>query len=716
MLVPAAVLLIPLAVANAVARAFLLGRHAAIVNHDLQGMPNVDGPLETTGLVVLVAALLLTGLALLVCLAAGIVMTAGQLLDRPVRATTALAAALRRLPTLLAFVLLTGLLAAATLLVLRTLTPPIWLVVALPVATGLLVLPYVTGLSAAILERRGFFGAFRRAAAVTRFRQVEVAVALLFGVGLVPALTALAGWLAPRAVGGPANPLVEQLVDTAGDTLALPFAAATLAAVYLTSSDNGESRDQALRGRRWPAWQAGKVLAVADRDRILAHLPVGAPPATTMGRGLRRGGVLAVALALPGLLHAGYVWSNPLDLAAVSDRVVLTSADGYPGALPQVHHDPTGRLVAMWAPGRPGYWSAGALVCGDLDCAEHPRLSSSEIADGGSPGEAPWWDTAPLPDGSVAVAAWLPNPAAGRAGDPDYLLLLGDCRADRCGLPSPGSAPVLAEDTHSGGETAYYLAAAVAARPDGGVVVAHVRDNEANLANLGLTICADLRCAPAETVVLARDVSPYAFGLDRVRPVDVAVGPGGTVVIAVRDLEDGSVSLYTCALPACQQPAETEVVGPAPRGVFASDHAVEVAVRPDGTPVLAYARAPDGRARLLVCHTRDCADRSDIGLSDGSGPPPALALDQRGWPLAATYQDRALVLVRCTDARCGGRESLPLAAIRHGPGHLDLVLTPDGRPQVLWADHEYLGDLLPRGPQHYAISLRLTTCAEPGCR
>lgn len=153
----------------------------------------------------------------------------------------------------------------------------------------------------------------------------------------------------------------------------------------------------------------------------------------------------------------------------------------------------------------------------------------------------------------------------------------------------------------------------------------------------------------------------------------------------------------------------------APR-VLASDHAVEVMVRPDGTPVLAYRAATKGPARLLVCHTRDCTDSSDIGLSDGSGPPPALALDRRGWPLAATYQDQALVLFRCRDAQCTSRDKLPLAAVRDRPGHLDLALTPDGRPQVLWADHEYLPDLRPEGPQEYSISLRLTTCAAPDCR
>lgn len=116
-----------------------------------------------------------------------------------------------------------------------------------------------------------------------------------------------------------------------------------------------------------------------------------------------------------------------------------------------------------------------------------------------------------------------------------------------------------------------------------------------------------------------------------------------------------------------------------------------------------------GAVRALLCHTPDCVDADDVVLTEPgfARPAPALALDQQGRPMIATYDrgNARLVLIVCVDASCTERETVPLARVEHGAGHLDIALTPDGRPQVLWADS---------GSDR--ARLRLTTCVTPDCR
>lgn len=644
---------------------------------------------------------LVGGLAGTFVIASGVVVAAGALIDRPAAPRAAARFVWRRRPLLVALTIggfaVVATILAIGILLLRMDTSP-WLGPAAMVLAALIALPYALVLPAAILEGRSGWRAIGRAYRVAEFRRIRFTAALVLA-AIVPAAVATP---LPELVASPLDGLWRTLViQTLRDVLlviVVPFQAAAVAVVFLNRSD--------VLG----AWRP-VTTRDADRDLVrrgLTELASHQPERPTDER-RRRIRVLTPALVLPGLVFTAYVWLNPLGLPTFSDRDVPLADDEYRGEPASLHYDGDGRLLALVQ----GY-SAGALVtCDDVACSH-----AAERYDNVPFTTSPQTDTATLPDGRLAIASWEPSDDS---DDERWELRLRACSDQGCDTGASQFAPTLRASGTSGD---FQLGASIASRPDGGVVVAHIAhsddDNEERAdeppALLALTTCADLRCTERRTVELTR--LPSGLHPEHGQPLSVAVGPDGTPAVAYRD-EYGRVTVSACDTSQCRRPEVTTPVEGTDDPLTTEDAinhpnaGLDVVVGRGGLPVVAYREADSGTARLLSCQDRTCSQVVDRAVT-GPGwlrPGPALMQGDEGRLFVATYDEGGrqgrLVLVVCDDPACTVPETVPLANVRHKAGRPEIAFTPDGRPQVLWADYD---DFLHRG------HLRLTTCASPDCR
>jgi hypothetical protein len=718
MLVPAVVALVPLGIVRTVSETALRGQHAVIVNsgYEVSGRPGL------AYLVWTVVLLAVTVLALAFTIAAIAIMAAGRLLERPVSPLAAMRAALRRLPVLAAL-LLFGLVAAAVIVAagaaVARLGASLPMVVAVWVVLSLVALPYVTAIPAAVLEGQGVWRSLGRAHWVADGRRLRASMALLIGAVMVPALVGIAAELAVRPLAGLSHTLVDQVLQDGWQVAGIPFVAGTVAAVFLArGKESDELRARYLTGGSNGPVDSGRrrYLTVADRglirerfDQLDAHNGPRTLPTTGHRRRVRTVGLVAT-LALPGLLHASYVWSNPLSIPEFTDYQVATTTRS--AALPpRLHYGAGHRPIAIY--------DAAMFACADAECTDATRATVDLLIAKDHVRSGVGW----LADGQLAVATWTREEVAGT--EETWLRLYG-CRATGCPPAGSGSAPVLSQISST---QDWGLAAAVAVAPDGAIVVAHIDvDRDTDESFLYLTTCADHRCAEPRTVRLpgsdddsdGQGNRELFFGVvnQAAQPLAVAVGPNGEPVVAFLS-DRGSVTVVACDNRQCQHPTATKPVRPVVTGLLAGNHhdpwpGVDLVVRPDGVPVVAYRDSATGAAHLLVCRSADCATADNLTLTEPGihHPPPAIGLSHNGQPMIATYElahDR-LVLISCLDERCADQIAVPLANLEHGPGHLDLGLTADGRPQILRVDTS--ADTFRRGPS----SLRLTTCVAVDCR
>ena len=641
-------------------------------------------------------------------------------------------------------------------------------------AIALFALRFLVALPAAVLERLGTAGAaLRYAVAVTRGRAAAARLALLVGVVLVPELlarggTGLTGVLAGGLGLGDSSRMLLHDVLAFGIRVAMvPFQLATLTVTFL----NG--RLPAREGASPPV--PGEPPAVeADLDRIATHLEPGAalgpariagpepapapagsaepapdgataPGAASGGTGAAvpggRGrrpvlvalGVLAVvvALALPGLLSAGSRAFNPRGFAVVSDRplpwrIRAESAEAtlaMSGGLPLAVIRDGGTL--------------SLLGCEDRGCRGSHRV---EVGSGFVSASAA---TMARPAGSgspavgVAVATWR------QAGDSRLELRLLTCTASGCGAldqaPLLDQAPIDSKDRRL---------VAVAARPDGGLVVADLLAAAPAPAGaepgadgrLRLLFCADTGCPDPRTVTVAGGpdleltADPNAAPFlppdlpEATRRLAVTVSPDGRAATALATAGDGPIVVATCDGPECGHPAAARVrIEPGSGGAGSPDdylqprHGIDIALPAGGGPLIT-AEAPGQTATiLLACRTPACAGTDRITLVEGGGDgpdafpigPAAVELDRQGRPLLAVSNQRDFtpeaVLVACDDGACRRRTTVSLGEINSGSpvSPLDLALDDGDRPAILWGGPD-------DGPT--SIRLRVLTCDTPRCR
>jgi hypothetical protein len=684
---PAALLYVPAAIVAWVAVTAAVGRGGRIVN----GAVTVWT--YSPALVAVLAAVAVAGFAVeILVVAASTIMAAGALLGRPVEAGAAVRAAARRAPALavlgLIMVLVTaGGTAAGAVTAART--GAVWLGVVVIVAVALALLWLAVALPIALLEGRGPLGAIARAGTLTRYRRWQTSIALAVGAVIVPGLAGAGLSWSTSLLDGIVHTLAGQVVFVAAGVVAVPFQAATLVVVAL--NQRYPYRYGGTDERPIDVGAAADLLAAVPRRRRAPRLPVPWPIAL---------------VPLPGLLLAGYVWVNPLDLLRTSDHVLRDDFGRQPVMLHLLGGD---RPVELSGPIAESF---GIRVCATDAC------HGSRLHDYRDARYAIKMGTATLPDGTIAVAAW--SPARGNEStrkDGEWVLRLFRCGVHECGTRQAiTTAPVV---EHGGALEMFAYGVGATAAAGRGIVIAAIEPS-AELKSgvsrdslLRIIRCADVRCAKPATVTATR--LPFRILGLYSRPVAVAVGRGDRPVVAYEDKMTGGLTMVSCDAAACAHPRVTrENPPPLPesRGPDPYVDGVDIAVPPDDRPIVTQRDGRTGTALLRRCRTPGCAQTDTVRLT-GPGqwrPWPALELDRAGRPVVATYDlDRHhTVLIACHDSGCARRTQVVLGRFEQGPGYLDLAIGRDGDPRVLWSDQ----------PQSLFFSsgpLHLTICRDPRC-
>ncbi len=399
--------------------------------------------------------------------------------------------------------------------------------------------------------------------------------------------------------------------------------------------------------------------------------------------------VLLVTM-LPGLLYGGYA-AEPLSWARMVDNEIgVKERDVFYPSRTEIMLGPGGKPVVFRDEHRPVM-----VFCDDDTCGEHVSVTLDQYF---STHPA----TAVAPDGSLVVAGWTRE-----IGASQMELVMFSCRPGGC-VRRPGK-PLKATK-----ETSDARAAAVTT-PHGLAIAWSVRlpgHDKKPLSRVELALCDDVACARRRVVPVGDIVDSFTIHDMDARVLAVAVSPDGRPVVAYTDRGTHKLTVASCESASCAHPSIHAFDLPALTRYtwLTSTLRTQVAVRPDGRPVIVYSDPGDGHtSTILLCSDPAC-----------SGPPrfvpvpevvavsaPGLALDAHGLPLLAGYRWKgALIdLVACGDQNCARRSASPLLPAG-GVGQFDLVIGSDQRPRILW-----YGTADPAGGNAY----HLLTCADPHC-
>ncbi|WP_146615552.1 hypothetical protein [Nonomuraea aridisoli] len=667
LMVPALLVFLPIGLLAVVALALLVDGSAAVVNGDFELIGTPGPPLLAWSVAVLVVSM--AGQA--VALPATVMLAAGRLVGKDVSTSRAMRAAARRWPTTMALALVGVVTLAAVLTTgvgMLLWTGEQATAYTVMVALVLTAMPALLAVAPVVLEGRSARGALARAYRLTAGASFATPLTLVFGVVFLPALAARAtDWALSE---------VPMATVAAGSVLALlivPFQAAVITRLFL--------HRLAIKG------------TTPEFQEIITRLPEGEP------RPIRPVPVLS-ALLLPSLLYAGAVLINPLGWLEVSETAVTEDWSRDPGsevsaqdgrARPEL--DPSdlrvlqagqgGRMVMLMD----GFGPAKLLTCMDSSCtqtrftwAEPPDVAGRYTAAG-----------ARLADGRLVMSTWAQegvNEDGPVWDEKDWRARLGllICDAMAC-VPAPGGKPVTEVTSSDHDRTV-----ALAARPGGGLLVAHLYELSLSESNVDreallITTCEDPSCTRPRTKEVAK-VPAATYPYDK-RGLVVGVGPDDRPVVLRFDRDTGSIFVISCADPAC---AQTRIGRPVRadwpyyiEGGYDPAGAAMV-IRPDGLPMIAYRDVTDGAIKLLDCRTRECSQDDTATVSEsGRNAGPAMALDQDGRALVA-YQDldrERIVVATCTGTRC---TRTPVTTIRRGGEGLAMALDGRGRPTIAWID------------------------------
>ncbi|MFG1694632.1 hypothetical protein [Nonomuraea sp. NPDC049309] len=523
-------------------------------------------------------------------------------------------------------------------------SPLTWFVLA---GLALAATPLVLAVPVLILERRTPLQAVGRAYALAAEGTWPDLIALLTGAVLVPGLAA---WGAVRALDAVPAPPAITLAAAAAVTVA-PFQASVVTRAYL----------QRL------AWRhAGpQDPAVFPETVVLRELSSRTDAGPSAQPWLRR--LLAAAL-LPAVLYTMTATANLLDRPRLHQRPVTAPAES--GARPLVaHRTGDGRLLLLLDKGS----APPALVaCTDTACTDTVTVYA------GPQGSGRWGSltTAPMPDGRLLMAAWA---GGGTGGTARVELLLCDARSCTAPERSTGRLPSVPHE----------LALAVAARPGGGLVLAHAGEPDAarpGEQTVAFSFCAGPACSTPVTRQAA--VLQLPSYLHKEEGFALGVAPDGRPVAAQLDATTGAVHVVSCQDAACARATvRTPVPGSAAgeRDVLRSPagSGLVLAMREDGRPVIAYQAGTDGALTLLDCRTPDCADGSTARLSEATGGPPVLVLDRPGRAVLA-YRDverDRIALASCAGVRCA---TIAVTRLEGTGDRVALTLDGEGRPVLAW--------------------------------
>ncbi|MEN3535808.1 hypothetical protein AAH991_11890 [Microbispora sp. ZYX-F-249] len=597
----------------------------------------------------------------LACSAAGSRLVVDHIDGRPSSPARAVLAVLRRPHAFLLLAAELTLVAGALLVlvvVVAELLESIVLALVLVAVAGLFTLPALLALTALTVSSGRLpplRTAFRLAARDYTGTAWRVALACLVIPGLAQAALYGLRFLLPVPTG---VAIADAVRVTAGVLLA-PFQAATLGCCYAYL-------------RKWDT-----------------------PEPTTTGEPARRrtGSWPVVAALLPGLLYGVFAAANPLGRAEVVDNELIAK-ERYPD-------QPIGAQIVTGSGGRPVVITDRGMpkpaFCGDGACARQAAVPLGAYLDGQSVATS-------MPDDSVLIPGWVYEPSP----SDDVELHLFSCRPGGCAR-RPGSPLRLARKGW------LHVNVAAAATPDG-VAIASIAPEPGSggvFARVELTLCRDAACTAPRTVTVGRLRDRAAVSVDN-RTVAVAVSPDGRPVIAFVDRVSRRTTVVSCDSPACPHPrshAFTASESPEPVlwGWLTGSLRIQMAIGPDGRPVIVENDPEREVSKILFCPDRECsgAPRSVTVSEIATRSAPGLALDAAGRPILAGYDTENLwvTVLACEDTGCARRRLTPLIpANAFGP--LDLVIGPDRRPRIVWYGTPDRGGT----PAYHVL-----TCADPYC-
>ncbi|MEN3535807.1 hypothetical protein AAH991_11885 [Microbispora sp. ZYX-F-249] len=635
-----------------------LGHRVSFVN----GAPVLLVPSPAV-LWIVVGLVLTTVVAGFACLAAGSHLVVGHIEGRPLSAGRAVLAVLRRPHAVLLLtvnlVVILAVQAGVTAVVAHA-TGSIVAAVILGVLLVLLALPAVLAWTA-LPERIPPLTAAYHLAAYDYWWTIRTIVVAF---AVVPGLAQLGLHLLCAALPVPAGVQFGDALRMTAGVLLVPFQAAVLGCCYARLHKKNEAR-----------WGALVIRGDKGGRGCSATAPGGA-------RGGWRTRWWPVGLVLlPGLLYGGYAVAGPL--AGVTDNEIAGEDLGWdlrengPGPV-RIVFGPRGVPIVIRDRG-----FQEVTFCGDGTCGTQTTV----ILDASFEGQA---GAAVTPDGSVVFAGWVRGPdEAGRRK-----LQLFSCRPGGCtwrpGPPlrtAPGDAFRL--------DVAPVNATAVATRD--GIAVASIAPVSADRypapARVTLTRCPDLACVHPRTITVG-DLTVADFVGDRKpRALAVAASPDRRPVIAYADPITRKVTIAICDTVACGHPAMRAFDMPDrssprydPRRSF-DDLRLQVAVRPDGRPVIVHNGGGTGDTTILLCRDPSCSGtpRTVPASELVALSAPGLALDPAGRPVLAGYDAAGppVAVLFCRDDDCVGRGVTRLVPTSH-VGEADVAIGPDRRPRVVW--------------------------------
>lgn len=277
---------------------------------------------------------------------------------------------------------------------------------------------------------------------------------------------------------------------------------------------------------------------------------------------------------------------------------------------------------------------------------------------------------------TVGLMGWhisLTIPPDGRPLISHFDVHRGDLRVIRCGTPDCASGnKVTAADTV--GETGRF--SSLALDRDGIPVLAYF---DATRGDLRVMACGDTACSQ-DNVTSSPDTAG-TVGLH----ASVAVGKGGTPLIAYMDGTRGDLKYLECADRACQgTPTVVRLDTVGLTGQFA-----QLVLDRDGLPVIAYLDF-ENRLKLVRCGNAGCLSGNRFTLLTGEPVwgRPSLALDAAGLPVvayaAAGSQD--LRVVRCRDGGCNNTSHHLIDSAGEKGQYSSLYFDGDGKPFLAYFD------------------------------
>ena len=284
-----------------------------------------------------------------------------------------------------------------------------------------------------------------------------------------------------------------------------------------------------------------------------------------------------------------------------------------------------------------------------------------------------------------------------------------NCASSNC-LQAMGASDTLT----SVGTTGYVPGAMDAALgADGFPVISVFYQDAGTPQGLWIVKCSDLACSGPIVETRINAARPES---GRVNSIEV--GSDGFPIVAFQDRtsvgSNGNVVVMKCNDPACAGLDESfSEIAP----YSSSDRALDLKVRDDGLPVVAF---PSIQSQFLValCNDPACQGGDEeinaVSVQAAVGFSVAMDLSAEGFPLLAVHGSSSSTgsaqLYACNDAACSGGDERTLAVIDSQDSdvsfgrYLGISSGLDGLPLLLYSRVENLG------ANQFARSLRLLDC------